>query len=90
MNRESENLLREFLKNGMVFVEFVKADGSLREMTCTTCESLIPKQKLDEIKGERILKKDADLMRVFDLELEDWRSFKPSRVRSFESPILQG
>lgn len=54
-------------------VTFTKKDGSLREMKCTLCDDMLPKQELKEAKPER--KKSETSIPVYDLEKNAWCSF---------------
>jgi len=79
MSPKEIDYLDEMLQSGnLVVVEFIKADGSERTMRCTKDFSLIP---VDQHPSEII---DApaynDLMKVFDVDAQAWRAFKPSRV----------
>ena len=69
-----------------ISVTFTKADGSDRTMICTKQFSKIPQEfhpktdkvvKLDE-KGNPI---ETDLISVWDLEKQGWRSFNFSKVK---------
>jgi hypothetical protein len=62
-----------------MFVKFKKKDNTIREMVFTTSKKLIPEEKLP--KGDVVIsspKKAA--ARVFDLEAQDWRSFRYDSV----------
>lgn len=56
-----------------VCITFTKSDGTEREMRCTLVESLIPTDKAP--KGSGRTTSDA-VQRVFDLDKQEWRSFK--------------
>lgn len=75
------NKLNDLLMNGEVSVKFVKHDGSERLMRCTKDFDLIP---VDQHPEEHETIDYVDLMKVFDLDIQEWRSFKPSRVISYE------
>ena len=64
--------------NDRVTVEFVKANAEARIMQCTIKESLIPGGFLP--KSEKIVKPNADTIRVFDTEKNGWRSFRVDSV----------
>lgn len=63
-------------------VTFTKADGSERVMKCTLNSALIPRD--DMLTNTSVFDATADIMKVYDLEALAWRSFKPSRVTSYE------
>ena len=67
--------LRDLLRGNMVTVLFTKKDGSLREMICTTMEEYIP-----PVSGTSIPR--DDIVTVWDLENEGWRSFRYESVIS--------
>lgn len=73
--------LRELLGSTAVNVKFEKRDGSLREMRCTTCEFLIPEEKMPK---NTYLTVNSDQVRVFDLDLKEWRSFNINNLLSYE------
>ena len=84
--------VRSLLQQQPITISFVKADGALREMMCTLNYDLIPKTKLpgsgnqasvDGIVRESKLRKLADehTMRVFDLDKQEWRSFRFERLK---------
>jgi hypothetical protein len=61
-----------------VLVYFTKKDGSVRKMKCTLMESAIPPDK--KPKSSKKLK-TGDSIAVFDLEQQDWRSFRFDSVK---------
>lgn len=74
---DKEFLLSE-LHAGPVKLKFRKADGELREMTCTLNESYLPERQEDNLKQTR--KENPDVQSVWDLEKEAWRSFRWDRL----------
>jgi hypothetical protein len=69
------------LKDGPVTISFVKKDGSERKMTCTLAESKIPEEKLPKNTGKV---KSDDAQPVFDLEKQEWRSFRWDSMTGFK------
>lgn len=69
------------LLKGRARVVFMKKDGSVREMICTTNLSLVPAELHPRGTG----KYNIDIQRVFDLELNEWRSFYKSYLMSVEA-----
>lgn len=65
------------LKN--LCITFTKADGTDRELFCTLAESAIPADKVPKGTGRET--SDAT-QRVFDVEKQEWRSFKWESVKS--------
>lgn len=70
--------LRRMLKQGKtVYVEFVKQDGTIRKMICTTNMSKVPFCKHPTGAG---MDYDESQIRVFDLVKQDWRSMIDENV----------
>lgn len=61
-------------------VVFTKADGSERTMLCTKNFQYIPEEKRPTTDSES---KATNVMKVYDLEKQDWRSFRLESVKSF-------
>jgi len=76
------NTLRENIVN--LSFEKVK-DGAIRKMKATLNSDLIPEDKMP--KGEKIDQSVGGdtTLRVFDLDLNEWRSFRIDKVISFDS-----
>lgn len=71
--------IMEFLKANVAEVRFTKSDGTERIMKCTLREDLIvPYVK----KTERVKVANTDVVPVFDVEKNEWRSFKVDAVQS--------
>ena len=88
--------LRSLLQATKVNVEFVKADGTVRAMTCTLNWDFIPQDKqpkdtgpVDGIVKESKQRKEPDphTLKVFDLDKGEWRSFKMERVQKIGAEI---
>ena len=74
----------ESLKANVAEVRFTKSDGTVRLMKCTLREDLIvPYVK----KTDRVKEANTDVVPVFDVEKNEWRSFKVDSVLSIS---LQG
>lgn len=72
MDRDS---LLKMLKEQDMVITFTKRDGSEREMFCTLDENLLPEFESDNIKTD-----NGDLINVYDIEKDDWRSFNYSSI----------
>ena len=76
--------IAQMLVSGPVTVTFTKVDGSERVMNCTQAFNLIPEDKHPPIRTGELLTEvpqPSDQMRVFDLDVGDWRSFRVSSVK---------
>lgn len=70
------------LETEVVEIEFMKKDGTPRVMKCTLQEDFLP-----EYDGVILIDKDRwkkDALSVFDIEKNDWRSFRWDSVKSIK------
>lgn len=75
--------LKKLLETTSLVVTFTKADGSERDMVCTLQPSLLP-EVVNESKEDKPKRKlSDDVLRVYDLEKEGWRSFRLDSVKNF-------
>ncbi len=84
----AQEALKEFLQAGPVVVTFTKVDGTERTMRCTTNIDLIPEEKRPK---EGIVYSDEiepTTVRVFELDLQQWRSFRKDSVKSFKLTLV--
>lgn len=65
-------------------IVFTKSDGTDREMHCTLTESAIPSDKIPKGTGREA---PNGTQRVFDLDKQEWRSFKWEAVKSIHFDI---
>ena len=85
--------IRSLLQVTEVTVEFTKADGTIREMRCTLDGSRIPAPPvagpIDGIVKESKQRKkpDEESIRVFDLDKNEWRSFRFERLQKVGASI---
>jgi len=63
-------------------VEFTKVDGTARKMRCTINEDYI-KNYVTTKKTERVQQANHEVARVFDVDINEWRSFRWDSVTSF-------
>ena len=71
--------IMEFLKANVAEVTFTKSDGTERLMKCTLKEDVvIPYSK----KTDRTKEVNNDIVPVFDVEKNEWRSFRVDSVQS--------
>ena len=77
--------IREALQTTTITVEFTKADGTLREMNCTLQPDKLPTAvgPIDGIikEGKQRKEPDAESLRVFDIDKQEWRSFRFDRLK---------
>lgn len=83
----NEALHSDELIGGVVVITFEKADGSERTMTATLDYTLVPEDKKPS-GGNR--KSNPDVRPVFDVKIEEWRSFRWDRVKTFSYALENG
>lgn len=80
--RDSDiKLLKECLAKGQTMtVKFKKSDGTIRVMHCTTNPEFIPSDKMPVKPVNNSANKDPDLFVVFDVQKQEWRSFRAENI----------
>ena len=71
--KEGREWLRGVLKMHEATVTFTKKDGTERKLICTLAESKIPSEKTPKNAKKT---QSQESIAVFDLEKQDWRSFR--------------
>ena len=77
--------LQGVLREGPVIVTFTKKNGEERVIRCTLQEGKFP---LYEKKTDRERVPNKELLSVWDLEKEEWRSFKLDSIKNVEFGIV--
>jgi hypothetical protein len=78
---EGREWLRGLLRDEKVTITFTKKDETERVMVCTLKEEKIPSEKSPKNTGKS---QSDDAIAVFDLEKQDWRSFRFDSVKKIE------
>jgi hypothetical protein len=65
-------------------ITFTKKDGTERSMRCTLVESRIPQDKTPKSEQTPASQTSGSAVRVFDTELNEWRSFRWDSVTKVE------
>lgn len=60
-------------------IVFTKADGTERVMNCTLRPEVLPEMKT-KLNMEETVEGSSEVISVWDLDKQAWRSFKPSTV----------
>jgi len=100
---EIRTWVKSLLNNSEVTVQFVKSDGTTRDMRCTLDSSRIPPvpvgtifksstanpDGLDTLAESRKPRKEPDpvTQRVYDLDQAAWRSFRYDRLKKITTEI---
>ena len=96
-----EVIIREWVKSllqkSTITVTFVKADGTDREMLCTLNWDFIPSSAITPtgmpvdgiVKESKKPRKEPDphSLRVFDLDKQEWRSFRFDRLKKITAEL---
>jgi|LWDU01.1.fsa_nt_gi hypothetical protein len=89
----------ELLYNDVATITFTKADGTERVMVCTLLQEVlkdqltdIPTPNFDKepiIDESQLPKKEVNqnTIAVYDVQVEDWRSFRVDSVKSISIPL---
>jgi len=75
--------LMENLNNSEMVITFTKKDGSERVMRCTRAFDSIPEEKRPKTTNDLVEKStpsNVDLIMVWDLDREGWRSFDYRKI----------
>jgi len=73
----------EQLREGIVNLSFTKIkDGAVRNMTATLRTEMIPEDKIP--KNGKMEGNGESAVRCFDLDLNEWRSFRIDTLLTFE------
>lgn len=81
---EMRDTLTSLLREGLVTVTFQKeSTGSYRDMICTLASRFLPASS--ELKATKTRKPNPDVCVVYDMEREDWRSFRFDTVIQFKT-----
>jgi len=89
------DMLTKYLHEGIVEVKFTKKDGTERVMNCTKVTELIPEAKRPkpkevvvndtlEVFESTMRIRPAQLITVFDVDKQDWRSFNYTTIKSIK------
>ena len=78
MSNVDFDTLKNLLHTNVVEVVFTKVNGEKRVMKCTLQESFLPEQK-----GDTERKKNENVLAVYDIDSNDWRSFRFDSVISY-------
>lgn len=80
--------LLEALHKGPCTVTFTKVNGEQRVMSCSLAANLLPTppapKPVAEGKEQVVRKESLETIRVFDLNKQEWRSFRVDGVTDFK------
>ena len=74
------------LRESVVNLSFTKVkDGEVRNMRATLLSENIPTEKMPKTDANANLEKNQTAVRVYDLDIQDWRSFRVDSLLTFEA-----
>lgn len=80
----SRSEMIEKLSKNTCRVIFKKVNGEERDMQCTLREDIIPAaSKSDPLTQKKVRNINAEVIPVYDINAEGWRSFRVENVISF-------
>ena len=80
--------LKEALQLGTVNVRFRKKDGTERKMSCTLQDGVVPKATKDDPLSQKKIRQISDeVLPVWDLEKQSWRSFRKDSVIEWTATV---
>ena len=87
--------VRGLLQQSAITVTFVKADGTIRDMLCTLDGSRIPVAPAKPLSVDGLVREsrkprkepDPHSIRVFDLDKQEWRSFRFDRLKKVTATL---
>lgn len=82
MDKLDFTMLENQLSHSKVKIEFIKVDGTYRLMICTKSSNLIPASNIPS--GNNI-KINENILKVFDLDKNAWRSVRKNSIRQWET-----
>lgn len=83
LEKAKSNVLQQLRTNlEGIRVVFTKKDGTDREMLCTLAEGNIPTEKQPRLEKEADSSPSESAVRVFDIEKQEWRSFRWDSVKT--------
>lgn len=81
--KKKREILVEGLKRNVIKVTFTKVNGDERIMNCTLHDSVLP-----ESNGKSKKKENLEVLSVWDIDKDAWRSFRIDSVK--EIKVVEG
>jgi len=78
----------EVLEKYTALVKFKKLNGDMRSMECTLVKDMIPPAtKEDTMSQKKVRNLNEEVLAVWDVEKEGWRSFRLENIVSIEYEV---
>ena len=82
--------LQTQLQKEVLEVTFTKVNGDKRVMNCTLMEGILPSNPTEEAKKDTKKKVNEDILSVWDIDANGWRSFRVKNITRVRQHALQG
>ena len=82
--------LQSQLQKEVLEVTFTKVNGDKRVMNCTLMEGILPSNPTEEAKKDTKKKVNEDILSVWDIDANGWRSFRVKNITRVRQHALQG
>ena len=82
--------LQSQLQTEVLEVTFTKVNGDKRVMNCTLMEGILPSNPTEEAKKDTKKKVNEDILSVWDIDANGWRSFRVKNITRVRQHALQG
>ena len=82
--------LQSQLQKEVLEVTFTKVNGDKRIMNCTLMEGILPSNSTEEAKKDTKKKVNEDILSVWDIDANGWRSFRVKNITRVRQHALQG
>ena len=79
--------LQTQLQTEVLEVTFTKVNGDKRVMNCTLMEGILPSNTTENKTDKKV---NEDILSVWDVDANGWRSFRMNAVTQVRQIVLQG
>lgn len=87
----SKEQVISLLKTNTVLIDFMKTDGTIRSMTATLREDIIPPaEKADPLSQKKVRAINDAVQVVWDFDKEAWRSFRWENLQKVNGLAFNG
>ena len=81
----TRNEISDLARSNIISVTFIKKNGEMRTMKCSLKDEYIDGEAK---KSTSIRKPNYDVLPVWDLDINEWRSFRIDSVKGVEIDVL--
>ena len=81
-----KTFVKTVLTEGVAEITFTKVDGTERTMKCTLNSKIVP-QVINEKEPAKTKTQNPDVISVWDVEKEGWRSFRWNSIKGLKFDV---